>query len=70
MLGKCSIYEGLQNPTDPSKCCASDCLDYCGARNCDEKSGDRCCGSGIQNQICGTPGATNAPCTLGTTTIM
>ena len=58
------MFGGLQHPTDPSKCCASDCSDYCGARNCQEKSGDRCCGSGIRNQICSSPD-TLAPCTLG-----
>jgi hypothetical protein len=37
--------------------------------NCEDKSGDRCCGGRIQNQICGTPEAPEAPCTLGTTYI-
>ena len=62
--GNCSTFEGLINPTEPSKCCAKDCYDFCGAKNCHEKGSDKCCGDSISPEICGVDGCV-APCTLG-----
>ena len=73
-LGKCSKYQGLENPNDPSQCCSKDCFDYCGAKNCEDGGLNKCCFQGISSNtsnICGNTYNTNtgikkrtAPCTL------
>ena len=58
------MFEGLINPSDPRKCCAEDCYDFCGAENCHEKGSNKCCSDNISSEICGVNGRV-APCTLG-----
>ena len=70
-IGKCEWFRGIQNTQyEPTKCCAEECLDYCGAENCGEKDANKCCPNQITSAVCGLTNAETgsrnlAPCTLG-----